>query len=304
MAVEQLTGSWRRPHPAAETPLAPPTRRRRVRAWASLPPGAWLGIGLTSVICLLAIAGPWLVSADPAQQDLAARLAPPVGFGGTLDHPLGTDGLGRDMLSRVVAGARVSLLIGVVATVVAGTFGVALGLVAGFGGGLTDRLVTWGIDVQMAVPFVVVAIALTAVLGNGLGNVILALSVTGWVGYARVIRLQSRALRAAPWVEAARSLGARPWRVATRHLLPNLVPTIVILASQQVAGMILYEAALSYLGLGVGGNVITWGGMVADGQDELLQAWWVTVVPGAAVALTVLGLNALGDWLSGSRGAR
>jgi peptide/nickel transport system permease protein len=272
-----------------------------VRDRTSLPPGAWLGIGLTGLICVLAIAGPWLVSADPVKQDLVGRLAPPVGFGGTLAHPLGTDGLGRDLLARVVAGARVSLLVGVVATLVAGTFGVALGLAAGFGGGLTDRIVTWAVDVQMAVPFVIVAIALTAVLGNGLGNVILALAVTGWVGYARVVRLQTRALRTAPWVEAARSLGAGPGRVATRHLLPNLVPTIVVLASQQVAGMVLFEAALSYLGLGVGGNVITWGGMVADGQDEMLKAWWVTVVPGAAVALSVLGLNALGDWLSGAR---
>lgn len=270
----------------------------------ALPPGAWLGLTLTGLVVLVAVAGPWLLPGDPARQDLAGRLAPPVGFGGTLEHPLGTDTLGRDLLARVVAGARVSLLVGVLATLVAGTIGVALGLIAGFGGGLVDRIITWGIDVQMAVPFVIVAIALAAVLGNGLSTVLLALAATGWVGYARVVRLQARSLRRAPWVEAARSLGASPRRVATRHLLPSLGPTIVILGTQQVAGMILYEAALSYLGLGVGGNVITWGGMVANGQEAMLEAWWVSVVPGAAIALTVLGLNAVGDWLSGARRAR
>jgi peptide/nickel transport system permease protein len=196
------------------------------------------------------------------------------------------------------------MVIGVVATAVAGTIGVTLGLIAGFGGGAVDRLVSWLADVQLAVPFVIVAIALTAVLGNGIGNVLLALVVTGWVGYTRVIRLQAFSLRTAAWVEAARSLGASPARVALRHVLPNLVPVIVVLASQQVAGMILYEAALSYLGLGAGGSVITWGGMVADGQEALTKAWWVSAIPGAAIAITVLGLNSLGDWLSASRRGR
>jgi peptide/nickel transport system permease protein len=245
-----------------------------------------------------------LVTTDPAAQDLMNRLAPPVGLGGSWAHPLGTDTLGRDLLARVVAGARISMLIGVVATAVAGTIGVTLGLIAGYGGGTVDRLVSWLADVQLAVPFVIVAIALTAVLGNGIANVLLALVVTGWVGYTRVIRLQAFSFRNAPWVEAARSLGASPARVALRHVLPNLVPVIVVLASQQVAGMILYEAALSYLGLGAGGSVITWGGMVADGQEALTKAWWVSAIPGAAIAITVLGLNSLGDWLSVSKKGR
>lgn len=253
---------------------------------------------------LLAFAGPWLVAVDPAAQDLAARLAAPVGFGGALEHPFGTDALGRDLLARIVAGARLSLVIGVVATLAAGTIGVLLGLLAGFGGGVLDRVVSWFADVQMAVPFVIVAIAITTVLGNGIANVVVALALTGWVGYARVIRLQAQSLRAAPWVDAARSLGAGPLRIVVRHVLPNLLPTIVILATQQVAGMILYEAALSYLGLGAGGDVITWGGMVAAGQEVMLKAWWVSVLPGAALAIAVLGLNALGDSLSVSRSGR
>lgn len=277
--------------------------RRRWRR-GTVPSAAVLGLVLTGFILLVALLGPILVTTDPAAQDLMNRLAPPVGLGGSWTHPLGTDTLGRDLLARVVAGARISMVVGVVATAVAGTIGVTLGLIAGFGGGAVDRLVSWLADVQLAVPFVIVAIALTAVLGNGIANVLLALVVTGWVGYTRVIRLQAFSFRTAPWVEAARSLGVSPARVALRHVLPNLVPVIVVLASQQVAGMILYEAALSYLGLGAGGSVITWGGMVADGQEALTKAWWVSVIPGAAIAITVLGLNSLGDWLSASRKGR
>lgn len=303
MAVEHATGAWGPLQLTSEARSEEEGRRRR-RARTSLPVGGVAGIAVTALVVLLAIAGPWLLDTDPAAQDLAARLTAPVGFGGSWDHPLGTDALGRDLLARIVAGARLSLLIGVVATLAAGTLGVGLGLIAGFGGGLLDRVVGWFADVQMAVPFVIVAIAMTAVLGNGVANVVVALALTGWVGYARVVRLQSRSLRRALWVDAARSLGAGPFRIALRHVLPNLLPTIVILATQQVAGMILYEAALSYLGLGAGGDVITWGGMVAAGQDVMLTAWWVSVLPGAALAATVLGLNAFGDWLSAPARAR
>jgi peptide/nickel transport system permease protein len=298
MVVERATGLWG-PVQFASDAASDNQERQRLRSRRPIPIGGFFGVLVTGLVVLLAIAGQWLVAVDPASQDLTARLAPPVGFGGTWAHPLGTDGLGRDLLARLVAGARLSLLIGVVATLAAGTIGVSLGLLAGFGGGVLDRVVTWFADVQMALPFVIVAVAITVVLGNGVSNVVLALALTGWVGYARVIRLQSRSLRRSAWVDAARSLGASPLRIALRHLLPNLVPTIVILATQQVSGMILYEAALSYLGLGAGGDVITWGGMVATGQEVMLKAWWVSVLPGIALAVTVLGLNASGDWLSG-----
>ena len=253
---------------------------------------------IVATLVLAALVGPLLVGVDPARQDLLGRLAPPLGLDGNGDHPLGTDALGRDILARLVAGARVSLLVGVVATVAAGTIGVALGLVAGYAGGAIDRFVTWVVDVQMAVPFVVVAIALVAVLGAGLGTLLLTLAVTGWVGYARVVRLQARAVRRAPWVEAARAVGAGPGRLLGRHVLPSLAASVIVLAGQQVAAMILYEAALSYLGLGLGGNTPTWGGMIAAGRDVLLNAWWVSTIPGLAIALTVLGLNLVGDWLA------
>ena len=262
-----------------------------------LPIGGLTGSALVLPLLACALLGPVLVPTAAERQDLVARLAPPLGLGGELAHPLGTDPLGRDILARLVAGARLSLTIGVVAMLVAGVVGVALGVVAGYAGGFIDRLIGWVVDVQLAVPFVIVAVAVTATLGHGLGNVVLTLTLTGWVGYARVVRLQTAALRRAPWVEAARALGAGRGRLVARHVLPSLAAPIVVLASQQVAAMILYEAALSYLGLGSGGDEITWGGMVAAGRDTLLNAWWVSTIPGVAIALTVLGLNLLGDWL-------
>jgi peptide/nickel transport system permease protein len=195
----------------------------------------------------------------------------------------------------------VSLMVGVVATMAAGAVGVTLGMAAGYAAGPVDRVVTWIVDVQLAVPFVVVAIAVTATLGNSLRNLVLVLALTGWVGYARVVRLQTLALRGAPFVDAARAMGAGWCRVLGRHVLPNVLGPVVVLASQQVAAMILYEAALSYLGLGVPGDVITWGGMIAAGRDALLNAWWVSTLPGIALALTILGLNLVGDWLAGAQ---
>ena len=284
-------GALHRVRPVARgvtRPTIGPLRRRRAS-------GPSVGLLLVGAIVIVAVLGPLLVPSSPAAQDLVNRLQPPIGFGGTTAHPLGTDALGRDLLARAVMGARLSLAIGLAATVGAGLIGIALGLIAGYSRGIVDRLVTWMIDVQMAIPFVVVAIAIAAALRPGMATVLATLVLTAWVGYARVVRLQTHSLRAAPWVEAARSLGVgRMWLLA-RHLLPNLVGPILVIASQQVAAMVLYEAALSYLGLGVGGNTITWGGMIADGQETLTTAWWVSLVPGAALALMILAWNLLGD---------
>ncbi len=260
-----------------------------------LPLSGMVGLAIVGVLAIGALLGPLLLDVDPARQDLRGRLAPPIWAGGTSAHPFGTDGLGHDVLARVIAGARISLLIGVVATLAAGVIGVTLGLIAGATGGLVDRIATGVVDVQMAVPFVVVGIALTAALGNGVRTVLLTLALTGWVGYARIVRLQAIALRRAPFVEAARAVGVSPARLLGRHLLPNLTAPIAVVASQQVAAMILYEAALSYLGLGMPSSTITWGGMVANGQELLMAAPWVSAMPGAAIALAVLGFNLLGD---------
>ena len=292
---------------AASDPLASEARRNRQqlgrqpgRRLRRLTPGGVIGLGLVLLLVLIALAGPLLLAAldlDPRDQDLRGRLAPPVWDGGSWAHPFGTNALGEDLLARLVVGARVSLLVGTVATLVAGAVGSLLGAIAGYAGGVADRVVTFLADVQLALPFVVVAIAVTAALGTSLRNVVLVLAVTGWVGYARIVRLQTLALREAPFVDAARVAGAGPGRIVLRHLLPNLATPIVVVASQQVAALILFEAALSYLGLGLPGDMITWGGMVADGRDQLLTAAWVPALPGAAIALAVLGFNLLGDWL-------
>jgi peptide/nickel transport system permease protein len=267
----------------------------RSRSRRPLSPRFIAGLIIVAALLIAAIAGPALVPADPRAQDLTDRFAPPFWSGGGRDHPLGTDGLGRDVLARLVAGARTSLALGAAATAVAGVIGVALGILAGWNAGRTDRFVTWLTDVQAIVPFIVVAVAVTATLGNSLQGVLLTLALTGWVGYARVMRLQARSLRSAGWVEAARSLGAAPWWLVRRHVLPGLAGTIAILATQQISAMILYEAALSYLGLGVGGDTITWGGMAAQGRDAVWTAPWVPALPGLAVALAVLGFNLIGD---------
>jgi peptide/nickel transport system permease protein len=266
--------------------------------------GTWPATVLFGLLILLllggiAVLGPRLWPVDPVTQDLLNRLAPPVGFGGSREHPLGTDTLGRDTLARLIAGARLSLPLAVGATVAAGTIGVLLGVLAGYRGGWPDRVVTWLCDVQLAVPFVVFAIAVTAVLGPGIRNVAVTLVATGWVAYARVLRLQARALRRAEWMEAARAIGNGAPRLMVRHLLPNLAAPVVVLATQQAGAMILYESSLTFLGLGVGGDVATWGGMVALGREAIFTAPWVAAIPGIAIALAILGFQLTGDGLAG-----
>jgi peptide/nickel transport system permease protein len=291
--------------PARRTQPLPVREARRpaLRTRSGLPPSALLGVTTLALLAIVTALGPWLWPVDPEAQDLVNRLAPPWGLGGSAAHPLGTDALGRDTLAMLIAGARVSLPLAVIATLAAGGVGVALGVVAGYRGGAVDRVVTWLSDVQLAIPFVVFAIAVTAAFGNSIGNVFVTLIVTGWVAYARVIRLQALSLRSAEWMLAARAIGATSARVLTRHLLPNLIAPVAVLATQQAGAMILYESSLSFLGLGVGGNTITWGGMAALGRDAIFKAPWVAAIPGVAIAIAILGFNLTGDWLA-TRGRR
>jgi peptide/nickel transport system permease protein len=277
--------------------------RHPVASWSWPPMSAVVGMSILGFLLAVTLLGPYLWRVDPEAQDLVNRLAAPWGLGGTSAHPLGTDGLGRDTLARLIAGARVSLPVSVAATLASGAIGITLGILAGYGGGWIDRVVTWLSDVQLAIPFVVFAIAVTAEFGNSIANVLATLIVTGWVAYARVLRLQARSLRTAEWVQAAKATGAAPARVLTRHLLPNLTAPAAVLATQQAGAMILYESSLSFLGLGIGGSTVTWGGMAALGREAIFKAPWVAAIPGLAIALAILGFNLTGDWLA-TRGRR
>jgi peptide/nickel transport system permease protein len=254
---------------------------------------AVLGLSLLFVVTAMALFAPQLSPHDPQKQNMAMRLKPP----GTEGHLLGTDPLGRDILSRIIYGSRVSLLVGVAAVVVAGGVGIMLGTVSGYAGGKLDSLIMRLVDLQMSIPILVLALAIVAVLGPSLRNMIVVLGITGWVTYARVARGQVLVVRNREFVEAARALGAASTRVIWRHVLPELWAPLIVVASLQVGSMILAEASLSFFGLGVPASVPTWGRIAADGRDYLTTSWWVSTMPGLAIFVTVLGINLLGDWL-------
>lgn len=210
---------------------------------------------------------------------------------------LGTDNLGRDILSRTIYGARVSLVVGVAAALLAGSIGVLLGLLAGYLGGWCDALVGRLADIQQAIPFLILAIAVAVILGPSLTNVVLVLAVTAWVNYFRVVRAEVLTVRESLLVDAARTLGASGPRIVLRHVLPNVSASIIVIASLMVANMIIFEASLSFLGLGVPPPTPTWGRMVYDGVQYVDSAWWLSLFPGLAIVLTVLAINLVGDWL-------
>jgi peptide/nickel transport system permease protein len=250
---------------------------------------------------LLAFAGPYLLTASPTKQDLIGRLARPVLDGGSWQHPFGTDSLGRDILARIAQGARYSLMVGAIAASGTAVIGITLGMLAGAGGRLADRIITLLADVSMAVPFVVVGIVMTAILGQSLTNVLAILIVSGWVSYARIVRLQTRSLAGSEFVLASVAMGGSRLHIFLRHLLPNLLPILLMLFFQQIAAMMLFEASLTYLGLGLPVERITLGGMVQAGQEQIFNGWWASVFPGIAIALAVVGFNLLADWLQERR---
>ena len=251
-----------------------------------------VGLAIVTVAALAAIIGPALTPFDPASQELALRLAAP-----SRVHPFGLDELGRDILARVLAGARISFLVGLVVVSVSASLGTLLGAVAGYFGGVLDDVISRAIDVLLAFPGLLLAIALVAVLGPSLGNVLFALTIIGWVGYARLVRGQVLRAREFDYVQAARALGAKTPRVLWRHVIPSAIPAVVVQATLGMAGAIIGEAALSFLGLGVQPPTPSWGTMLNGGRAHLLDAPHVTIFPGLAIALLVLGFNFLGDGL-------
>jgi peptide/nickel transport system permease protein len=241
---------------------------------------------------LAALVGPALAPFDPASQQLPLRLAGP-----TLTHPFGLDELGRDILARVLAGARISFAVGLAVVGVSASVGTLLGAVAGYFGGLVDDAISRLIDILLAFPGLLLAIALVAVLGPSLANVLFALTAIGWVGYARLVRGQVLRAREFEYVQAARALGARTSRILWRHVIPTAIPAVVVQMTLGMAGAIIGEAALSFLGLGVQPPTPSWGTMLNGGRAHLLDAPHLTIFPGLAIALLVLGFNFLGDAL-------
>ncbi len=257
-----------------------------------------LGLLVLILVIALGLAAPFVSPHDPLEQNLRTRLKPPAWMaGGDWKHPLGTDQLGRDIASRILYGTRVSLLVGFGTVSIAAMLGIMLGLVSAFFGGLIDDVIMRIADAQLAIPFILLAIAVIGAIGPGLLNVVVVLGVTGWVVYARVTRASALSLREQEFVLAARALGARPIRIILRHILPNCIAPIIIVGSYQLATMIFNEAALSFLGLSVAAPTPSWGNMLGDGRDYLSNAWWIATLPGVALTLTVLSINLLGDCL-------
>jgi peptide/nickel transport system permease protein len=255
-------------------------------------------MGLLAIAVVLAVAPQTIAPLDPLRVDVTRRLLPPVWLaGGSAGNPLGTDQLGRDILSRIIHGARVSVFVATAAVGTAGLIGITLGVVSGFFGGWVDRVSMRVADVQLAFPAILLAIALVAVLGPGFWKVVIVLTATGWVNFARVVRGAALTLRGQEFVDAARGIGARPSRIIMRHIVPNLLGPTVVIATLELARVIIVEASLGFLGLGVQPPTPSWGNMLSDARNYVATAWWLSTFPGLAIALTCLSVNLVGDWV-------
>ena len=281
---------------AADARLA----RAGSRSWRKLArnPAALAGALILLVVVGAAIGADWIAPHDPAKQSLVRRFMPPAwSAGGSLTYLLGTDQVGRDILSRMIHGARISLTVGMAAVVVSLLVGVGLGLISGFVGGRIDMVIMTVVDVTLSFPQLLLALAFVAALGPSLTTVIVVLGLTGWERYTRVVRAEVLALREKDFIEAARAMGIGWARTLLRHVLPNTFSSIIVLSTLQVAQAILAEAALSFLGVGTGGTYPTWGQMISLGRNFVTVAWWLPTFPGLAILMTVLAINLVGDRL-------
>jgi peptide/nickel transport system permease protein len=288
--------------PVALKPAASPRTSEWARARRSLLRARWpiIALSILGLVAFLALFGPQLAPKDPNRQSLTLRLMPPfqANASGVVEYPLGTDGLGRDVLSRLIYGARISLLVGVAAVLIGGTIGVTAGVLGGYFGRWIDDIIMRIADIQLGFPFILLAIMVLVVLGQGVLNLVIVLGIGQWVTYARIARGTTLAERARDHITASHSIGASNLRIIRVGILPNILAPLIIIASFNVASVILSEASLSFLGLGVPPTVPTWGGMLAESRDQLLGgSWWLAVFPGLCIMLTVLSLNILGDWL-------
>lgn len=276
-------------------PAEPITRSRH---WAIRELPAIIAATIIIAVCLMAVFAEQLAPYDPMKQDIRAGLQPPFFIeGGSIDHLLGTDRLGRDLLSRILFGGRITLFIGFMAVLVGGSVGVIAGVVAGYFGGFVDGVLGRLADIQQAIPFVVLTLAIVAALGASLINLIVVLGLGSWLFYFRVVRGEVLSVREQPYVEAAEVLGAPRSRIVIRHVLPNVAASIIVVVTLFVPLVIVFAAGLSFLGLGVPPPTPEWGSMIADGIPYLRDAWWLSVLPGIFLVLVVLAINMFGDWL-------
>jgi peptide/nickel transport system permease protein len=269
--------------------------RRLWHKFTHNPIGLIGGIILLTVIGGAVFAG-YVAPHEPNKQRLVARFKPPFwAEGGSMTYPLGTDNVGRDIWSRIIHGSRISLIVGICAVGVSLLIGVTLGLVSGFWGERIDASIMALVDIMLAFPQLILAFAMVAVLGPGIGNIILVLGLTGWERYARVVRAEVLALREREFVQAARAVGVSNLKIVFRHIMPNTFSSVIVMATLQTAQAILAEAALSFLGLGTGRTYPSWGQMISLGRDYISIAWWLSTFPGLAILLTVLAINLVGD---------
>jgi len=259
------------------------------------------GVPMAILVFLLVIPGifaEWIAPHDPIKGSLALRLKPPMWEkGGSITYPLGTDKVGRDVLSRIIYGARVSLRVSIEAIVVSGFIGTALGLISGYFGGKVDALIMRLVDISLGLPIILVALVFVAALGPSFATVIAVITILLWARYARQVRGEVLSIKERDFIARARVAGASHFRIMFRYLLPNVVNTLIVLATLQVGFVIIFESSLSFLGAGIPRPTPAWGLMVADGRELIVTAWWISMFPGIAIMLTVLSFNLVGDWL-------
>jgi len=285
-------GAWRRGPAVASAP----TLKETVQQARKLP---IIPLALLLVLLVIpALFAEWIAPYDPLEGSLVARLKPPAWEeGGSREYLLGTDKQGRDLLSRIIYGARISLQVSLVAVVLSGAIGTVLGLVSGYYGGWVDTVIMRLVDISLSLPLVLIGLVLVIVMGPGLMTVVVVVSLLLWSRYARQIRGEALAIRHQDYIARARVAGSSDARIIALHVFPNVVNTLIVLATLNVGQVILLEATLSFLGAGIPRPLPSWGVMVADGRDHIVAAWWIAMVPGLAIMLVVLAMNMVGDWL-------
>jgi peptide/nickel transport system permease protein len=275
----------------------PTLGRLRQRRRIGFPPVILLALVVILLFVLCAIFAPWLAPHDPIVNNLRGRLSAPEGFGGAQGFILGSDALGRDLLSRLIYGARVSLSIGFVGTLIGVVTGGLCGLIAGYVGGVVDEVMMFLVDAYIALPFLVIALTVIAILGNGLAVLVILAGFSGWASYTRLMRGQVLAVRGLPYIQSAHAIGVPPALILLRHVLPNVAAPLIVLATLGMTSIILLEASLSFLGLGIQPPTPAWGAMLGDGRNYLHTAWWIAIFPGAALMLLTMSISLVGDWL-------